>query len=212
MQLTFYVFSYSVEQPYISCKGSAPYLRGYPCGIWLLFHSLTVQEYLKQTNTSVKKTNFTLPPHTVLRTMKGYITNFFPCDTCVQNFDKDTVNLEAQLVHPNSSIIWLWQEHNKINLLLKNVSNDDPEWPKQAYPAYECCKKCYLNEPGKLEKLDDLNRMKWNQTEVVEFLIKHYRKESMIKSTAIPNNLSTCLFVLLIIYQLLSSRLLNRTI
>lgn len=29
-----------------SCKGSTPLFRGYSCGLWTTFHTLTVQSYL----------------------------------------------------------------------------------------------------------------------------------------------------------------------
>ena len=29
---------------YIHCAGSAPQYRGYPCALWLLFHTLTVSQ------------------------------------------------------------------------------------------------------------------------------------------------------------------------
>ncbi|KAG0409712.1 hypothetical protein HPB47_013184, partial [Ixodes persulcatus] len=31
--------------PYVGCLGSRPGLRGYPCSLWMLFHSLTVNAY-----------------------------------------------------------------------------------------------------------------------------------------------------------------------
>lgn len=203
-----------VEQSYISCKGTAPYLRGYPCSIWLLFHSLTVQEYLKLTNNTQQsnKKNFTLPSHTVLRSMKNYVQHFFPCTSCVEVFENDMNNLERELVNLNSSILWLWREHNKLNLKLKEKSNDDPEWPKIIFPTFETCQKCYLKEPVELESINDLNKISWNETEVVDFLINHYKKESMIKSAAILNNLSIFLLTLVIIRSLLNSRLSNRSI
>jgi thiol oxidase len=35
------------HQGYQSCEGSAPQYRGYPCALWLLFHTLTVSQYKK---------------------------------------------------------------------------------------------------------------------------------------------------------------------
>jgi len=32
---------------YQYCAGSEPRLRGYPCALWLLFHTLTVSQYQK---------------------------------------------------------------------------------------------------------------------------------------------------------------------
>ena len=33
------------DQQYRHCAGSAPQYRGYPCALWLLFHTLTVSQY-----------------------------------------------------------------------------------------------------------------------------------------------------------------------
>lgn len=30
---------------YEHCEGSAPHYRGYPCSLWLLFHTLTVSQF-----------------------------------------------------------------------------------------------------------------------------------------------------------------------
>jgi thiol oxidase len=35
------------DQQYQHCAGSAPRYRGYPCALWLLFHTLTVSQYKK---------------------------------------------------------------------------------------------------------------------------------------------------------------------
>ena len=174
--------------PLNSCKGSQPHLRGYPCSIWLLFHSLTVQEYIKLTNktaAAAKKTNTTLPDHSVLRSMQGYMKHFFPCTDCAKSFAEDSADLESKLVNANSSILWLWQEHNRMNVRLANKTNDDPESPKQVFPNYESCKACYLTEPASVQKPEDLDALQWNQTEVVSFLVNQYRKESILKSAAV---------------------------
>ena len=36
------------EEKWIACKGSAPQYRGYPCGLWTLFHVLTVDAYTRR--------------------------------------------------------------------------------------------------------------------------------------------------------------------
>ena len=117
--------------------------------------------------------------------MRGYVKHFFPCTDCAKSFEQDSVDLENRLVDANSSILWLWEEHNRLNLRLRNKTNDDPEYPKQVFPNFESCKTCYLSEPASVEKPEDLDRLPWNKTEVVSFLINQYRKESLLKSAAI---------------------------
>jgi thiol oxidase len=33
---------------WVGCKGSEPRFRGYPCGMWTLFHTLTVAAFQKE--------------------------------------------------------------------------------------------------------------------------------------------------------------------
>ena len=33
------------HKEYQHCSGSTPQFRGYPCGLWLIFHTLTVSQY-----------------------------------------------------------------------------------------------------------------------------------------------------------------------
>lgn len=37
---------------FIGCKGSEPRYRGYPCSLWTLFHTLTVQAYITDEKTA----------------------------------------------------------------------------------------------------------------------------------------------------------------
>lgn len=175
-------------------------------------HSLTVQEYLKLTNkTLTKNNNTTLPDHSVLRSMRGYMKYFFPCTNCAKNFEQDSIDLESRLVDANSSILWLWEAHNRFNLRLRNKTNDDPEYPKQVFPNYEACKTCYLQEPAaSLESPEDLASLQWNKTEVVSFLINQYRKESLLKSAAILSNLSGG-YLVLAVWTLLAALITHRT-
>ena len=148
-----------------------------------------------------------MKPHSVLPAMKVYVSHFLPCTECVKRFEEDSIDLENQLINPNSSILWLWREHNKMNLNLKNKLNDDPEFPKQIYPTYEACEKCYLKKPEiVLNKLENLNEY-FNETEIVNFLINQYRKESL-KSTAAYLNKS--IYLILIICSILFNNQINR--
>lgn len=117
--------------------------------------------------------------------MKGYVRHFLPCTDCAKSFEEDSANLESKLVNANSSILWLWEEHNRLNVKLRNKTNDDPEYPKQVFPNYESCKACYLNQPTSVQKPENLDALQWNKTEVVSFLINQYRKESLLKSAAV---------------------------
>ncbi|KAE8294179.1 Sulfhydryl oxidase 1 [Larimichthys crocea] len=56
---------------WVGCQGSQPHLRRFPCGMWTLFHVLTVQAK----STSTRGTD----PKEVLSAMRNYVRSFFGC-------------------------------------------------------------------------------------------------------------------------------------
>ena len=68
--------------------------------------------------------------HEVLFTMRDYIDKFFSCSDCAHHFVGMAMNLENELKFPNSSVLWLWQAHNRVNKRLKGDLTEDPEHPK----------------------------------------------------------------------------------
>lgn len=149
---------------YRSCAGSDPKYRGFPCSLWTLFHTLTVQEY----------THPKLEPHRVLRVMKQFIINFFGCTECANNFRKEAGNLEdelRQLKHANASVIWLWRTHNQVNKRLHGDASEDPEHPKVQFPPASACPQCYFTNGS------------FNEPAVVEFLVKRHSAANIVKST-----------------------------
>lgn len=59
---------------FLGCQGSKPNLRGYPCGVWTLFHYFTVSALRSADSMEV------------LGAMLGYIKNFFGCSECSKHF------------------------------------------------------------------------------------------------------------------------------
>lgn len=112
-------------QPWKACSGSQRHLRGYPCGLWLLFHVLTVSEYSKP-----RPEGDLANLHSVLLAMRAYVTNFFGCKNCAQHFKQMSANISDNLRYPNSSVMWLWQAHNQVNERLKGDASEDPLHPK----------------------------------------------------------------------------------
>jgi len=145
------------HQGWQTCKGSEPKYRGYTCSLWSLFHTLTVQEYLKE-----KETQKWVNLHDVLYTMRDYIGNFFSCTDCAQHFTGMAANLENELKYPNSSVLWLWRSHNKVNKRLKGDLTEDPEHVKAVYPYQKDCPQCYLSNG------------EFNEDEVMKYLINRY--------------------------------------
>ena len=55
----------------------------------------------------------------VAKAMIGYIHHFFSCRPCAENFATKVNQLGFLPTTPNASILWLWQIHNKANVILK---------------------------------------------------------------------------------------------
>ena len=93
---------------YRSCKGSKPYSRGYSCGLWSLFHSLTVGV----PNISEGISN---PGNVALNGVKAFVRSYFTCSECRDHFIKMT---ETSVDFNRSrdkiqGITWLWWAHNR---------------------------------------------------------------------------------------------------
>ncbi|RWS01488.1 sulfhydryl oxidase 1-like isoform X2, partial [Dinothrombium tinctorium] len=129
-------------QPWQSCKSSKPNLRGYPCSLWLLFHTLTVSEYKRDHIGKGTKNKQKL--HTVLYAIRDYIKYFFRCEQCAKHFIEMSANLENELPHSNSSVLWLWEAHNKVNARLKGDLTEDPLYPKVQFPTSNICAECHV--------------------------------------------------------------------
>lgn len=159
-------------RPYVSCRGSKPDLRGYPCALWLLFHTLTAQEHsLMQKNSSLR--------HFVLFAMREYVRFFFSCKYCSQEFNTAAKSLDERLTNVNSSVLWLWQAHNDVNRRLQDSETEDPVHPKAIYPTKELCPEC-REEAGKGGA--------WKMPDVLLFLSRKYERRYLIRRP--PNRAS----------------------
>lgn len=109
------------HQQYRHCAGSTPQYRGYPCALWLLFHTLTVSQY---------KTGLINPRHRrwIIRSfsalpdsqtpslmeipmaIKNYVKHFFACRQCSENFMKETSDISGlDLKNKYQAILYLWK-------------------------------------------------------------------------------------------------------
>ncbi len=66
----------------MGCRGSEAQFGGYPCGLWSLWHTLTLAQAARATTTNPSD------PKEVLLTMKGFIQEFFGCRDCARHFDQ----------------------------------------------------------------------------------------------------------------------------
>ena len=60
------------HKPWLGCKGSKPGFRGYTCGLWSLFHALTIRAHEIEASNNVS----------ILPAIHGYVKNFFSCLDC----------------------------------------------------------------------------------------------------------------------------------
>lgn len=160
------------NKDWISCSESDKSHKGYTCSLWLIFHMLTVGEYQKSSPVRVR-------PNHVLLTMRDYITRFLGCSVCGDNFKKETKNMRESLTQRNSSVLWLWETHNKVNERLNNEKTTARRTLADViYPSRKICPNCYpADSEHNIIQLDGLS---WNHTEVLSYLIHKYGSENII--------------------------------
>lgn len=144
---------FSSPQQWLACRGSTPEHRGYPCGVWKLFHYLTVAA--AEHNSS--------DPREVLDAMFKYIKNFFGCADCSRHFQEMAVEKDMKSVSSlDSAILWLWMAHNDVNKRLAGDSTEDPKFPKIQFPSSDRCPNCRNADST------------WNYTEVLKYVKQVY--------------------------------------
>ncbi|XP_075990500.1 quiescin sulfhydryl oxidase 1 isoform X2 [Anticarsia gemmatalis] len=144
---------------YIRCKGSQPKFRGYTCGLWTLFHTLTVNAAQKPESSGGPK---------VLKAMHGYVKHFFGCTDCAQHFQAMAARNRIFDVKENDkAVLWLWIAHNEVNLRLAGDVTEDPEHPKIQFPTVGRCPECRLA------------RGAWNLPAVFQYLQNVYGADNI---------------------------------
>lgn len=172
-------------RPYVACYSKTDSKRGYPCGLWLLFHTLVASEYSKARPDS-KVADY----HSVLFAMRAYISNFFVCKYCAQEFAEITANLETDLKYPNSSVLWLWNAHNQVNRRLAGDITEDPDQPKIQFPSAMACPECFMSSK------------EWDRRGVLNYLLNHYHRANILKS---PSTTATPYVKLILVMVVMSA-------
>lgn len=149
---------FSSPKQWLGCRGSTPERRGYPCGLWKMFHYLTVNA----------AEHDDAKPREVLDAMLGYVKNFFGCADCSRHFQEMVIDKDMNGVSSlDSSILWLWMAHNTVNKRLAGDSTEDPEFPKVQFPTSERCPSCRSTNGS------------WNYPEVLNYLKHMYNSISV---------------------------------
>jgi thiol oxidase len=156
---------YSGLKNWIGCKGSSPNFRGYPCGLWTLFHTLTAAAASATAEFDSDVNNNNLP---VLQVIHGYIKNFFGCTDCSDHFQDMSEKRKLFKVYGgDESILWLWKAHNEVNERLAGDTTEDPDHKKIQYPSVENCPQCKLSNDN------------WDENEVLKYLKIKYSKSNI---------------------------------
>ncbi|GIY53600.1 sulfhydryl oxidase 1 [Caerostris extrusa] len=156
-------------RPWVGCQGSEPKYRGYPCSLWMLFHTLTVQADKKS-----KEMMNGPKGKDVLFIIRDYVKYFFTCEECSKNFLKMAHNLETEVGNSQEAVLWLWEGHNKVNNRLSGDVTEDPQYPKVQFPSVEDCPKCVLRIDN------EANEIIWDKPVVLEFLHNFYDKKNIL--------------------------------
>ncbi|XP_072421946.1 sulfhydryl oxidase 2 isoform X2 [Chiloscyllium punctatum] len=152
---------------WVGCQGSQPQYRGYPCSLWTLFHTLTVQA-------ATHPTMHILPgfdsPQILLQVIRKYIHYFFGCRECAQHFEEMAKESMDKVTTLDDAILWLWRKHNEVNNRLAGAPSEDPMFPKVAWPTPDHCPTCH-------EEIKGLHT--WNEKEVLTYLKSYYSVDSI---------------------------------
>lgn len=158
------------------CKGSEPKFRGFPCSLWTLFHTMTV-------DCSSKYSKTTLSGVDVLKRIRGFIDHFFGCRYCRDHFMEMAKDVEQEVTTHDSGIMWLWERHNRVNARLREHVSADPQFPKTQFPMVEMCHECRNTEREEYTMLVDPGHgvapVKWNKMAVLGFLKEHYGPDNI---------------------------------
>ncbi|XP_060697529.1 LIM/homeobox protein Lhx3 isoform X2 [Hemiscyllium ocellatum] len=152
---------------WVGCQGSQPQYRGYPCSLWTLFHTLTVQA-------ATHPTMHILPgfdsPQILLQVIRKYIHYFFGCRECAQHFEEMAKESMDKVTTLDDAILWLWRKHNEVNNRLAGAPSEDPMFPKVAWPTPDHCPTCH-------EEIKGLHT--WNEKEVLTYLKSYYSVDNI---------------------------------
>ncbi|ETI38328.1 protein disulfide-isomerase domain [Phytophthora nicotianae P10297] len=134
-------------------KKNWTYCTTYTCGVWTLFHTLSVSDIKSETE---------LKPSEIMAAIRLFVKYFFSCEECQRHFMMANPEslleklAESDAEGPRAVAIWIWKMHNKVNKVLKY----------NQWPSMENCPKCYVSDGGPL----DLNPARLHEEEILAYL------------------------------------------
>ena len=173
-----------------ACRGWSPESRGYPCGLWMLFHGLLAHA--------------TDAPAALIA-IRGYVEHFFGCGDCASHFmlmatqgvppltapgaplpanremaDRIPDGVYAPAADAAGAALWMWRAHNAVNRRL-NTSGEERVLsyglPKLQWPDARVCPSCRSPSGG------------WREAAVVSALRRTYCQQEL-SACALPRGSS----------------------
>lgn len=154
---------------WMGCSSIKDGLRRYPCGLWTLFHYLTVQ---------AAESEISADPLEILQAMHGYIKYFFGCSDCSNHFQQMAArNKIWNVTSKDDAVLWLWSSHNEVNKRLSGDATEDSDHPKIQFPSENMCPACrkpILTNHHNHQQYTLKDGNEWNVLEVLRYLKEMY--------------------------------------
>ncbi|KAJ4920625.1 hypothetical protein JOQ06_017734, partial [Pogonophryne albipinna] len=84
----------------------------------------------------------------VLQVMRRYITTFFGCEACGRHFEQAAAESLQTVKSSEQQVLWLWEQHNRVNSRVAGSLSDDPLFPKAPWPSASLCASCHEEKLG----------------------------------------------------------------
>jgi len=129
---------------------------GYPCALWLLFHTI-----LANSDTS--------HAHLTLQIIHQWIQNFYGCVECAAHFNEEWEDLRGEdAIGHMSTSLWLWRAHNMVR---ERLTEEDEDFePKLQWPSVDQCEQCYTPTGRSSPITDRWDLSQWDEHSVFPFL------------------------------------------
>uniref|UniRef100_A0A7S0WFK3 Sulfhydryl oxidase n=1 Tax=Pyramimonas obovata TaxID=1411642 RepID=A0A7S0WFK3_9CHLO len=162
------------------CKGSAPTTRGYSCGLWSLFHTLSASAEESEADAGFKW----------MQGVKAFVGTFFTCQVCNTHFMAMASTADAARVSTRKdAVLWMWQAHNQVNLRLAKeeaaTDTGDPAFPKMQWPSPASCPPCRTTEVLHMDQASQ-DGADWNMDAMYEYLLWYYGEGKRPAGVALP--------------------------
>eukprot|EP00250_Pteridium_aquilinum_P003787 c14075_g1_i1 orf=202-1773(+) len=145
------------------CRGSRNDTRGYSCGLWLLFHAVSVR-----VDDRLASSTF--------RTICSFIDHFFTCKECREHFLEFCSSAKTKVSSRRQLVLWLWNVHNEVNDRVgkeeASLGTGDSKFVKQVWPPLTLCKAC--RKDGDVKRAEGTPQDIFNFSEVYSFLLTFY--------------------------------------